>query len=134
MKNQILIFGNLFVEKDNTSIKLIPKLKQEFPNIEFIEADPTDDIQKYGKDLKIIDAVEGIDKVKTIKLENESDFERLETQKVYSMHDFDLGYNLKLLKKMKKIDSAEIICVPMDMNEDEVFEEIKKLLVRTINP
>lgn len=133
MKNQILIFGNLFVDKDNTSIKLISRLKEKFPNIEFIEADPTDDIQKYGKYLKIIDAVEDIDEVKKIILKTDEDFDRLETQKVYSMHDFDLGYNLKLLKKMKKIDSAEIICVPMGKSEDEVFEEIKNLLINLNN-
>jgi len=56
-KSKILVFGNLLVEKDNIPIKLIPRLQKNFPKIEFIEAEATEEIQNYGKNLLIIDIV-----------------------------------------------------------------------------
>ena len=44
------------------------------------------------------------------------------------MHDFDLGYNLRLLKKMNLIDSAEIICIPVGMKEEDALKKIISLL------
>ena len=120
---EILVFGNPLVEKDNFTLKLIPKLKVVFPEIDFIHVDPSEDLQIFGKNLKIIDVAEGVDEVKVLKLYSISDFDKIELNKIYSMHDFDLGYNLKLLKKLGKIDSCEIICLPMK-KDSEVFGDI----------
>ncbi len=128
MADKILVFGNFLVKQDAVPIKLIPRLQEMFEDIEFIELDPTEDLQNYGRDLKIIDCVTDIDEVKKIKLETEGDFEKLELGKVYSMHDFDLGYNLKLLRKMEMIDRVEIICVPMNIEEEEAFNQIQLIL------
>lgn len=54
--------------------------------------------------------------------------ERLHANRVCSMHDFDLGYNLKLLKKVGKIDSVRIIGVPMGIGEDLAINQIQSIL------
>ena len=41
------------------------------------------------------------------------------------MHDFDLGYSLKLLKKLGYIDSVKIFGVPMKIKEDEAFKQLE---------
>ena len=128
MKQTYLLFGNPLIEKDNLALKLLPKLKKLFPKINFIECDSTENIEKYGKHLNIIDVSPGIDEINTFNLENEKNLEKLNTAKIFSMHDFDLGYNLKLLKKIGLIESAKIICLPMEMNEDKVLGKIKKIL------
>ena len=74
----ILVFGNPLLKQDSLPIKLLPKLKQKFPNIQFIEADPTEDITKFGKDLIILDVVKNINKIKII-----DDIEKLKTNKLY---------------------------------------------------
>jgi len=129
-KMQILVFGNVLVEGDNLALKLMERLREEFPDVEFIELDPSEELQNYGRNLRIIDAVMGIDEVRVLKLSSVEDFEKVEIGKVYSMHDFDLGYNLKLLKKMKLIDSVEVICLPFTLGEDEseVFNQIQLIL------
>jgi len=101
---KVLVFGNPFLENDSLPLKLLPKLRKTFPSIEFKEIDPTEDLDKQGRDLVILDTVEGIDNV--IELNS---IEQLYANKVYTMHDFDLAYNLKLLKKIGKIDSVRII-------------------------
>ena len=123
MKQKILIFGNPFLENDSLPIKLLPKLQKAFPNIIFQEIDPTEDLENQGKDLTIIDTVEGIDKVMIL-----SNIEQLHANKIFSMHDFDLAYNLKLLKKIGKIDSVKIIGVPMNISEDEALDQIQSIL------
>ena len=122
---KILVFGNPLIEKDSLALKLIPKLKKQFSksNFNFVEFDSTEDLQKEGRNLIILDVVEGIDKIEII-----TDIDRLSIGNIYTMHDFDLGYNLKVLKHIGLLDSVKIIGIPMEMDEGVVFEEVRKIL------
>ncbi len=120
MQKKIYIAGNPLVREDSLPLKLMPKLKEHFPSIEFVELEPTDSMPEEHT-LHIIDTVIGLDKVTVIK-----DIDKIVTGKVYSLHDFDLGFNLKLMKKTGKIENAYIIGVPAHMNEEEAFEGVKK--------
>ena len=128
-KNQkpktILVFGNPLLKQDSLPIKLLPKLRSLYPEIEFKEIDPTEDLEKQGKHLIILDTIKGIDKVTTI-----TSIEQLHANKIYSMHDFDLALNLKLLKKLNKIESVKIIGIPMNISEDEALTQISKLIIQ----
>lgn len=121
---QILIFGNELVEQDSLPIKILPKLKELFPKIKFKHIDPVENLKNQieEKHLVIIDTVKGINKTQLINLK------QIKTQKVYSMHDFDLGYNLLLLKKLNLIESAIIIGVPMGISEETAIEGISEFL------
>jgi len=118
----IYVFGNPLVKEDSLPLKLIDKLKKEFPSIEFKEFDTVEDLE-LEKELNIIDTVKGIKKVELIE-----DIDKIITDKIYSMHDFDLGYSLKLLKKMKMIDKVRIFGIPMKINEEKVFSQLKSLI------
>jgi len=130
---KVLVFGNPFLENDSLPLKILPKLREKFPEIEFKEIDPTEDLDKQGRDLVILDTVEGIDEIVEL-----NSIEQLHANKVYSMHDFDLAYNLKLLKKIGKIDSVRIIGIPMGIGEalnghdsgepDEAMNQIQSIL------
>ena len=120
---KVLVFGNPLLENDSLPLKLLPKLRERFSDVEFKEIDPTGDLEDEGRDLVILDTVEGIDNV--IELNS---IEQLHANKVYTMHDFDLGYNLKLLKKIGKIDSVWIIGVPMGISEEEALDQIQSIL------
>ncbi len=120
---KILIFGNPLIEKDSLPLKLLPKLKEQVPNIEFIEFDPTEGLEKQGRSLIILDCVEDIEKVQII-----DSIDKIQTNKLYSMHDFDLGYNLKLLKKLNLIDDIKIIGVPMNVKEEDALIQISEAI------
>jgi Ni,Fe-hydrogenase maturation factor len=120
---KILVFGNLLVKNDSLPLRILPKLRKEFSGIEFKEIDATEELQAEGRDLVILDAVEGIKEVRVIE-----DIDQIKQSKVYSLHDFDLGYNLKLLKKMKLIDSVKIIGVPMNISEKDALNQIQFIL------
>jgi Ni,Fe-hydrogenase maturation factor len=120
---KVLVFGNPLLENDSLPLKLLPKLREMFSDIDFKEIEPTEDLDREGRDLVILDSVEGIDDVMKI-----NSIEQLHTNKVYSMHDFDLGYNLKLLKKVGKIDSVRIIGIPMGISEGGALNQIQSIL------
>lgn len=123
---KILVFGNLMVEEDNLALKLIPKLKQKFLDIEFKEFDPTESLENEIEDKKLIilDMAVGIDEIKVL---NFSDIDKLEVSGT-GMHDFDLNYNLKLLKKMDLIDDVKIIALPIGIGEGKGFNQIQLIL------
>jgi len=120
---KVLVFGNPLLDNDSLPLRLLPKLREGFPSIEFKEIDPTEGLECDGRDLVILDSVAGINEVVEI-----DSIERLHANRVFSMHDFDLAYNLKLLKKVGKIDSVRIIGVPMGIGEDEALEGIGEML------
>jgi Ni,Fe-hydrogenase maturation factor len=122
----IYVFGNPLVKEDSLPLKLINKLKKEFPSLQFKEFDTVEDLD-LEKELNIIDTVKGINKVELI-----DDIEKITTSKIYSLHDFDLGYNLKLFKKMKMIDKVRIFGIPPNIKEKEAFEQLKKLIITNL--
>ncbi len=120
---KILIFGNPLVPQDSLAINLIPRLEKAFSNIKFLHLDPTENLEEHGPNLTIIDVVHGIKDPLII-----TDPDKLKIEKISSMHDFDLGYNLKLLLQAKKIKSVKILGLPYDMDKREAFEWVKRNL------
>lgn len=120
---RILVFGNPLVQEDSGAIELVPELKKLFPHIEYKELDAAENIEEEGRNLTILDVAQGIEKVTVLE-----DLSILEAAPQYSMHDFDLALTLKLLKKMKKIDSVRIIAIPINYEKKKAIDEIKKAI------
>ena len=119
---KVYVVGNLLVKQDSLPIRLLPKLKRELPNIDFVEFDPTEDFPKE-KQLIIVDTVLDIKRVILLK-----DINKIQLNKVCSLHDFDMGYNLKLMKKFKLIDNVWIIGVPEKISEKKAVQQIKEVI------
>ena len=66
-----------------------------------------------------MDTIEGIDKVTLL-----TDIGSIQSSPRVSMHDFDLGYSLKLLKKLGLIDSVKIFGVPMRISKREALRQL----------
>lgn len=115
------------MEKDSLPLKIIPELKKIFPKIEFLEFDVVEDLQDKGKNLVIIDSAEGIKKVCLI-----TDFDALETAPITTMHDFDLAYTLKLMKKTGMIKTAKIFCIPTTMQKEKAIKQLVPLIKSTL--
>jgi len=126
---KILVFGNILFEKDNLALKLISKLQRSFPKIEFKEFDPTENLEKEieNKCLNILDVAEGIDEINII-----TEINKLSIIKSCSMHDFDLAYNLKLLKKIKKLKNVKIIAAPIGMDIEKAFNQTQLILRKCV--
>jgi len=124
---KILVFGNPAVREDSLPLMLLPMLRQEFPRIEFREFDAVEDLEKEGKELVILDAVQGIDEVRVF-----DGVESFEESPRYSMHDFDLPVYLKLLKKMGIVKKATIIGVPMGWGQEKALDKVGKAIRKMV--
>jgi Ni,Fe-hydrogenase maturation factor len=119
---KIYVLGNPLVKTDSLPIKLIPLLKKEFPKIDFVEFEPTEDFPEE-KELVILDTVINAKDVCVI-----TDVDRIISEKAVSLHDFDLGYNLKLMKKFRIIEKIKIIGLPPDIKEKDAIESLRKII------
>lgn len=122
-KKTIYIFGNPLLPFDSLPIKLLPKLKNAFPQINFIVKDPNENIKPHNGELLIIDTVMGIKNVVVI-----DDIDKIQLSPTCSLHDFDLGYNLRLLKKIGKLKNVIIFGIPPNINEEEALRQLTKLI------
>lgn len=123
-KKVIYIFGNSLLPLDNMPIKILPKLQKIFPEINFIIQDPNENLKPIAGKLMIIDTVIGIKKVSVIKNIN-----KLQLSPVCSLHDFDLGYNLRLLHKIGNLRQIIIFGLPQNLDEKEALNQLKKIII-----
>lgn len=115
------------VSRDSLPLRIITRLAERLPDFDFIEFDPNENLEKEGRELNIIDTVEGAKEVVLI-----TDIDRIQTQKVYSMHDFDLGHSLKILDKLGYIDSVRIFGVPMKISQKDALDQLVALISATL--
>lgn len=57
-----------------------------------------------------------------------NDINSIQTNNRYSLHDFDLALNLKLLYKIGKLKKITIFGMPPDMNKATAFNQLAKLI------
>jgi Ni,Fe-hydrogenase maturation factor len=100
-------------------IKLAPELQKKFPEIDFVVTDPNENLKPENSELYIIDTVRGIKKVEII-----TDLNKIQLNRIYSAHDFDLGFNLKLLQKIGKLNKVVIFGVPSKTKKQKALEQI----------
>jgi len=122
-KQRVYVFGNELLDFDNMPIKLLPKLRQLFPEIEFVITDPNENVKPENGRLYIIDTVMGLSRVMAL-----TDVDQLADEPKYSMHDFDLGFQLKLLKKIGQLKHVTIFGVPPDISQDDAVKQMTKAI------
>ena len=92
---KVYLFGNKDLSLDNKAFVARKKLSDVFPQIEFIEVEPNADLPfEPDEQIYIMDTVEGIEEPELIV---DSDIDKLINTGSVSVHDFDLGFQLKYL-------------------------------------
>ena len=115
---KIYVCGNPLVPEDALPLRIMPLLQQRFRQVEFLEFDPTEDLPKEST-LIFVDTV--INAHDVVLLDS---VDRFVETKALSLHDFDLGLNLKLAQKMGWLKRVMIIGVPPKMSEGEAVEKV----------
>ena len=124
-KKAVLVFGNPQVENDSIALKVANALKGSKSNgrfsFEFVNS--PEELQSYGRNLLIMDAVQGLDRVELIQ-----GLDKIRLSPRLSTHDFDLSFNLKLLEKTKKVDNVSIIAIPQEYQVQAAVYSVERLL------
>ncbi|OGF25808.1 hypothetical protein A2303_07490 [Candidatus Falkowbacteria bacterium RIFOXYB2_FULL_47_14] len=124
----VYIFGNPLLSFDNLPLKLMPDLAKKFPAITFLSIDPNENLKFTDKKPVIIDTIFGIKKVAVL-----HDIDRIITDKIYSAHDLDLSFNLKLLAKLGYIEKVTILGVPPGIKKEEALMQLYPLIERSFS-
>ncbi len=125
---KVYVFGNEDVAEDNLVFKVLQKLKEKTSDIQFIIVKPNEDLPFTEKQhVVILDTVLGINKVSLIE---DQDIEKLVLPPRNSVHDFDLSFQIKYLKKLGKLGKITLIGLPPTGNIDYLrIQSIFKKLV-----
>lgn len=119
----VTVFGNIVEQKDNLVIGLLVELKQRLGEVDFVVADPTEDVEPLSDPWIILDVGMGIESVIVV-----DDLQQLEQVPGQSVHDFDVYLELRLREKIGRLPDIRIVIVPFDMNPDQALIEIEQAL------
>jgi hypothetical protein len=124
---KITLFGNPDLEIDNLPMRILPRLREAFPDAEFEVEDPNNldlpDIPP-GEEWIIMDTVAGIPSVCWLSVEDiAKPMGRL------TAHDYDLASYLLLAKKALGPLPIRILAIPMGMGEDAAFDGVRQALL-----
>jgi hypothetical protein len=123
LKNRfVLVFGNPFIKGDATGPGLSHFLEKK--GFTVIKCSAADELLFYlDRDFAILDAAKGIRKTTLF-----SDAESIAAGKLVSLHDFDLGFFLKLLAKTGLKKKVRIIAVPYGSRPADVEDDVAAAL------
>lgn len=123
----IYVFGNPDEPSDNRVFELV----KHFPdfNFQFI---PVNGDLPTEQNLIILDTVYG---VPNICLLSQNDLDKLVASPATTAHDYDLGFQLKYLTKLGKINNFQIIAIPPTgpLDYDLIHSIFKKLVAQDIH-
>lgn len=106
----VYVFGNEDCQEDNLVFKVVKKLQGKIKDVQFVVVEPNEDLPFTDENqVIIIDTAQGINKVEIL---SESDLDKLISSPKGSVHDFDLNFQLKYLKKLGRLKKIKIIALP----------------------
>jgi len=130
---KVYVFGNEDIKEDNLAIEVAERLKGKIKDINFIKIKPNEDLPFTGEEFVVIlDVIEGIEGVVELK---DKELDKLILAKSSTVHDFDLGFQLKYLKKIGKLGRVVIIGLPMQKRYVDYFliqSILRKLVAQDI--
>lgn len=129
---KVYIFGNEDLEFDNKAIKIAKALENTLEHCDFIYIKPNQDLPFVcEEEVVIMDTIEGIDDITLI---NDDQIQDISLEKRTTAHDFDLGFQLKYLKKIGKLGKITIIGLPMarDIDYLRIQSILRKLVAQDI--
>ena len=115
---KIYVFGNAYVAGDGRAVQLARELEGDIEGISFVFVKPNEDLPFVDeRHVVILDTVQGIKEVTLL----EGDIiDRLILGPLGSVHDFDLAYQLRYLKKLNRLGEVTIIGVPQEGEVDQL--------------
>jgi Ni,Fe-hydrogenase maturation factor len=125
---KIYVFGNEYVAEDKRAIEVAKELEGAIEGISFVFVNPNEDVSFVNeRQVVILDTVQGIREVTLIE---GGVIDELISSPRGSVHDFDLAFQLRYLKKLNKLGEVTIIGIPQEGEVDHLrIQSILRKLV-----
>ena len=121
----VLIFGNENLGSDSLPLRILSRLRQQFPDLNFAVKDPHEELELSGEPFIIIDTAQGIKSTALF-----YDLASFVSPPRITSHDFDALIHLRYLEKIGRMPKIKIIGIPPTITEDEALKEVRDLLSR----
>jgi hypothetical protein len=119
----VYVFGNEYVAEDMRAIEVARELEDAVEGVTFIFVHPNEDVPFVGEPrVVILDTIQGVQDVAML---GGDGIEGLVLSPRGSVHDFDLAFQLRYLKKLGKLGEVTVIGIPQE-------GEVDHLLIRSI--
>ncbi len=115
---RLYVFGNEYLEGDSFSYVIAQELKD---CVDIVYCRSPEELIDVEGEILILDVVKGISEPLLIE-----DCSVLKTKKIISLHDFDLGFFLSLLKEMGEKKKVKIIGIPMQGDVEKIVKRVKE--------
>jgi Ni,Fe-hydrogenase maturation factor len=113
---RIYVFGNEYVAEDKRAIDVARELEDTIEGISFVFVNPNEDVPFVNEQhVVILDTVRGIQDVALVIGDR---IDRLTLSPRASVHDYDLAFQLRYLKKLGKLGEVTVIAIPQDGEVD----------------
>ena len=124
---KVYVFGNEDLPEDRKAIEAAKQLDGAMDGVSFIFVKPNEDVPFADESrVVILDAVQGIEEVALI----EGDETEEPSSPRGSVHDFDLAFQLRYLRRIDKLGDVSIIGVPREGRVDHArIQSILRKLV-----
>jgi Ni,Fe-hydrogenase maturation factor len=107
---KIYVFGNQYVAEDKRAIEVARELEGTIEDVSLVFVRPNEDVPFVDEPhVVILDTVQGIQDVALIE---GGRIDGLTLSPRGSVHDFDLAFQLRYLKKLNKLGEVTIIGIP----------------------
>ena len=124
----VYVFGNEYIAEDKRAIEVARELEGALEVISFVFVNPNDDVPFVDQGLAVIlDTVEGIQDVALVEGDR---IDGLVLSPRGSVHDFDLAFQLRYLRKLGKLGKVTIIGIPQEGGVD--YLRIKSILRKLV--
>jgi Ni,Fe-hydrogenase maturation factor len=112
----VYVFGNEDVPQDRRAIEVANNLQGAFEEVSFVPIRPNEDVPFADeRRVVILDTVQSIEQVTLIEGE---DVDRLVLSPRGSVHDFDLAFQLRYLRKLGRLGEVVIVAIPQEGEVD----------------
>jgi Ni,Fe-hydrogenase maturation factor len=109
---EVYVFGNEYVAEDRRAIEVARGLEGTIDGISFVYVDPNEDVPFVDEQhVVILDSVQGIREVTLIE---GGRIDGLVSSPRGSVHDFDLAFQLRYLKRLGRLGEVAIVGIPQE--------------------
>ena len=115
---KVYVFGNEYVAEDRRAIEVAGELKDKVAGVSFVFVRPNEDLPFVNeRRVVVLDTVQGIQDVTLVEGDG---IDGLTLSPRGSVHDFDLAFQLRYLKKLNRLGEVVIIGIPQEGEVDHL--------------
>jgi Ni,Fe-hydrogenase maturation factor len=124
----VYVFGNEYVAEDIRAIEVARELQNTVEGVSFVFVGPNEEVPFADEPrVVILDTIQGIQDVALVEGD---EFDGLLLSPRGSVHDFDLAFQVRYLKKLGKLGTVTVIGIPQEGEVDHLL--IKSILRKLV--